>query len=198
MSGSIPIPFAVGSKAWLARIAQEPEWVDCPSCNGTMKHSVSLGCGETHVVWCGECGADRRFDYDHSYNSDSVPGKTRRYGIRAEVECVTLEGVEVRGEEVNYTSSARNGGRYIYRCEGLFATEAEARAHAEVVLIPKARQMEEERFVNNLRHGRGRSKAEDVARKATFWARQRAEAVETLARIDRRIERLKAERKAGA
>lgn len=193
MSASIPIPYAVGSRVWLARVSQDAEWVPCYACAGTLRHSVTLGNGETHLVACAECGADHRFDYDYdsSAHFHTRPGFTERHGIRVEVEEVTLTGVEVRGEEVNYTSSAPGGGRYIYRLEGLFATEEEARKHAAEVLVPAAQKAEDERLMNNLSHGRVTERTRKAAQSAAWWVEKRNKALEELAKIERRIARIK-------
>lgn len=192
MSGSIQIPFAVGSKAWFATIRQDAEYVPCHACAGTLRHSVTLGNGHTEVVWCEGCGADRRFDYDFNMGSGEPLGKSRVYRIRAEVVEVTLDDVEVRGAEVNYTSRGPDGHtHYIYKCENLFATEAEARAHCDAVLVPEAQGREDERLANEVSPGRRTRRAQQAARTAAFWHRNRAEQVERLARIDARLARLK-------
>lgn len=192
MSGTVNIPFAVGSKVWWARVNTEAEWVTCPACAGTMKHSVTLGNGETCEVWCEECGAARRFDYEYGLDSHASPGKVRRYTVRAEVEEVTLASVEVRGDEINYYGEVNGSSRYIYRSEGLFATEAEAREHSETVLVPKARAEEDERFVRSF-HSRFTKKntPEKAARSAAFWQDKRRKLAEDLARVEARLARLK-------
>lgn len=199
MSGSIPIPFAVGTKAWLATIRQDAEFVRCHACAGTLKHSVTLGNGHTEVVWCSDCGADRQFDYEFNAGSYELLGKSRVYRIRAEVVEVTLDGVEVRGDEVNYTGRDSGGeARYAWKCKGLFATEAEARAYCDAVLVPEAQQREDERLANEVSPGRRTKRAQEAAQKAAFWQRNRAEQVRALERIDARLARLKAETKGGA
>lgn len=197
MSGSIAIPFSVGSKVWWARVNRDAEWVTCPSCAGTLRHTVTLGNGEAHVVWCEDCGASRKYDYDYDLSQhENNPGFVRRYSVRAEVEEVTLAQVEIRGEEINYYGEARGNSRYIYRCEGLFATESEARAYCETVLVPAAAKEEEDRFARSM--SRGKYDMEKIGRNAAWWAKQRKEAAETLARIDRRLERIKTEKRAEA
>lgn len=192
MSGSIQIPYAVGSKAWLATIRQDAEYVPCHACAGTLKHTVTLGNGHTEVVWCDDCGAARRFDYDFDMGSGELLGKSRVYRIRAEVTQVTLDEVEVRGDEVNYKAHGPDAHtHYIYKCEALFATEAEARAHCDEVLVPEAQRREDERLASEVSPGRRTHRSKEAARKAAFWHRNRAEQVERLARIDARLARLK-------
>lgn len=192
MSGSIQIPFAVGSKAWLATIRQDAEYVPCHSCAGFLRHAVTLGNGHTEVVWCSDCGADRRYDYEFGLDSREVIGKSRVYRIRAEVVEVTLDDVEVRGAEVNYKAHGPDSHtHYIYRCEALFATEAEASAYCDAVLVPEAQKREDERLASEVSPGRRSMRAKRAAQNAAFWRRHRAEQVERLARIDARLARLK-------
>lgn len=191
MNGSIPIPYAIGSKAWLARVATETAWVTCPACNGTLRHVVTMGNGETHPVWCSECGADRRYDYDHALDRDGPVGQVRAYPVRVEVAEVTLASVEVRGDEVSYYSESDGRSRYVYDAKTLFATEAEARAYAEAVLAPKAQAVEDDRLASYVAPGRRTRRAEEAARHAAFWLRHRKEHADRLAAIDRRIARLK-------
>lgn len=192
MSGSIQIPYAVGTKAWLASIRQDAEYVPCHACAGTLKHTVTLGNGHTEVVWCSDCGADRRYDYEFALDRREVVGKSRVYRIRAEVAEVTLDDVEVRGAEVNYkTRGPDSHTHYIYKCDGLFPTEAEARAYCDAVLVPEAQKREDERLASEVSPCRRSMRAERAAQKAAFWRRHRAEQVERLARIDARLARLK-------
>lgn len=188
MSASLPIPFAVGSKAWHAHVASDGELVECPSCAGTLKHSVTLGNGETHEVFCRDCGAEHAFDYDYDLHENRrTAGRVTRYRVRVEVREVTLADCEVRGDEITY----HDAGRSYFYARDLFATEAEARAHAEKVLQPAAQKEADDRFHMMFTHGR-RTKAKDAGWSAAFWADKRKETVERLAGIDRRLERIKA------
>ena len=189
MSATLPIPFAVGSEVWRARITNAPFYVPCPSCVGTLKHTIILGNGETHVVWCDDCSAHYAYDYDFSMSEGRVPpGQYQRYQTRAEVEKVTLTSVDVRGDEITYHTS---GNGYAYVAD-LFADEAAARLHAETVLKPKAEKQDEENFNRHVFHARSDQARAKQAGSAASWRNARIKAVEELARIDRRIERLKA------
>lgn len=200
MSGSISIPYALGTKVWRAAVERDAEIVTCPVCAGTLKHSVTLGNGETCEVFCDECGAANANDYGHSWlEQRGIPvGMVRRYRIRPEVEEVTLAEVEVRGEEITYYAPSPRGGRWIFYMKDIFPTEAEARAHSENVLVAAAQRDADALFLNNLVHGRLTEKTKKAARSAGWWWTKRKEAVETLAKIDERLARLKGVKRTSA
>lgn len=188
---TIEIPFPVGATVWRATVDQSCEFVTCRACAGTLRHSVTLGNGETETVFCDACGADRAFNYDYGTPSDRPPGTERKYSVRALVEKVTLADVSIRDGKVEYQGAERNGSRYIYDAESLFATEEEARAHSDAVCVPAAQKREDERWVGHYGPFRGKQTAEKAASDAAFWHRKRKDVAAELERIDRRLARLK-------
>ena len=190
MSASIAIPFPIGATVWHAEINREAELVTCPSCAGTLKHSVTLGNGETHVVWCSDCSASHAFDYEYATSDHLHPGKVKRYTVRAEVRQVVLGSVDIRGDEVTYYESPRPSGLCLYSGT-LFATEQEAMHHSATVLTPKAAKEEEERFVLSfgVRFTR-KNTVEKAASSARWWRERRKKAESDLAAINARLARL--------
>ncbi len=198
MSASINIPFPVGATVWRATVDQSCEYVTCRACAGTLRHSVTLGNGETETVFCDACGADRAYNYDYESPRDRPPGTERKYSVRALVEQVTLADVSISDGKVEYRGETCGGSRYIYDAASLFATEQEARAYSDAVCVPAAQKREDERWVGHYGPFRGKQTAEKAASDAAFWHRKRKDVAAELERIDRRLARLKQKATAAA
>lgn len=111
--------FNIGDQAWFATFDAEPAWVECPDCGGTGRIRCLLPDDSMVSI---ECECCRR-------GYEGPLGKLQVYVRTPRARFVTITGVEMQGEKVEW----RTDSFWCAEDDRLFAAEADAFAKAKAI-----------------------------------------------------------------
>lgn len=171
MSGSIQIPYELGTVRWWRGYGRDQVCVQCPICCGKLVVTMILGDGTRIEVDCDACrrGYEPPSGYVHEWVTRHEP-----------IEFV-CDKVSVDGDRVSYTSTT--GCRA--DADELRATRDECQAECDRLNAEHAKFDTDAMY-----QGRKRDR-ERMVQSAAYWIRQRSDRLKEIARIDERIRQIK-------
>lgn len=120
--------FSIGDRVWFAQVETKSYKVPCSDCLGQRALTVIMGDGEHVSINCSAC--ERGY-----YGSDGVETKNQYLpAVRSGI----VRGVECSGERIEYKIHISEHS--YWSPKAVFATEAEARADAEVLRLQSEEQ----------------------------------------------------------
>lgn len=119
MSGSIPIPHALGTECFYAERFAKQEVATCEGCAGTGLATLRLACGDYQIA-CPDCAT--------AY-SERGDGQTSTSRTSYHARSFTPRRVRVDGEEIWYSEAEPDAGAYSsVEAKLLFSTRKECEA----------------------------------------------------------------------
>lgn len=140
--------FNIGDKVWYATSGSREQKVLCPECFGKRQLRVILGDDSEVLIPCEGCSYRPEGYYD-SYPS----GYCRYYEWYAEPRLVTITGLEINQEKVEYRSHTGSGSYWCFKEDECFLTEEEAKFKADQ-MVAEHNAKELEKIYTKEKHNR--------------------------------------------